>query len=113
MRGKSVNLALVLVLAVAMVGIMPGAAAADEGNSSYRLTAHTPLGAFVGKLFVLADGVVSLFVHTSYDAGDGVYTIGSFTGEGAGLVDGLATMIANTAKILGDVTRMLAGTPVG
>lgn len=113
MKRKLVNLALVLVLAIAMVGIMPGVAAANDGNSGYYLTAHTPIGAFVGKLFVLTDGVLNLFVNTDYDGSSGVFTIGSFTGEGRGLVEGLATLFANTAKIFGDIARMLAGTPVG
>ena len=92
-----------------MVGITPGVVAADEYPP---LVATTPAGALFGKVFVLTDRILGQFVETSYDAERSVYIINGPTEEGDTFVGGFASAMANFSKILGDMMRMLAGTPL-
>ena len=109
MRKKLFSLVVVLALAVAMLGITPGVVAADEYPP---LEATTPAGALFGKFFVLTDRILGLWVNTSYDAERGVYIIDGPTEEGNIFIEGFASAMANFMKIMGDMMRMLAGTPI-
>ena len=97
---------LVLVLVVASVGIMPGVAAADDGNPGFNLVAETYAAALLGKFLLIIDGIMDNFVHWE-SAGDvtaPVWIITGLTDKGKTLVKVLGDLIlGHTFKALSDL----------
>jgi len=105
MRKKLVSMGLVLVLMVTMVGIMPGTAVANDGDSSFDLVAETPAGVLLGKLLLIIDGIMNNFVRweNAGSVNGPVWVISGLTDKGKTLVEALGDLILDrTFKALSE-----------
>jgi hypothetical protein len=108
LRKKLISVGLVLVLTVALAGAMPGTVAAQD-ECPVAVTATSPFGALMAKVFVIAESFLDTFVTKEWNADNRTCNVTGLSSGGVSLVASLHDITMSGMKIVADVMRMLAG----
>jgi high-affinity K+ transport system ATPase subunit B len=104
---KLVSVALVILLAATMVGIVSSAAGIDGGSGDTSANITTTSGEALTRITCITQGILDTRFIVEYK--DGVCIFKGLTPEGEEFVDHLAQDIVSAVKTLADRLRMLAG----